>query len=376
MSPSAGSWPMPWENLTGLDLNTLKQRAFQDAMARDKRGLRSFMRARRKAQDLRAAQQKSRRITQTLVSLPEYQKARCVALYSSLAEEVGTRELMQAALRQGQVIAVPKVNGSEIRLLRVCDLERDLVLPGSFGILEPDPALCEPVPMETVDLFVVPGLAFDRFGSRVGFGAGFYDRLLPGKRPGARVMAVAFDFQVVHAIQTHERDHPMEAVITEEEVYEPCGSLFRSRDELETQALAARLIQAGLGEGGVLALHAGLGVGKTVLVRGLAEAVHAPAAAASPTFVYCREYRGDNVLYHVDAYRLEAIPAGDASFWSEMLEQPGIVAVEWAERLGLLLPKSTIHLFADIMEDGAREWILWTARRDQRFLHKALRERI
>lgn len=367
---------MPLGNHPGLDLNTLKQRAFPEITARDKGAIRSLMRNRRKTQDPRATQQKSHRITQTLVSLPEYGDARCVALYSSLAEEVGTREMMQTSLRQGQVIAVPKVRGPEIQLLRVCDLERDLALQGSFGILEPNPALCEPIPMEAVDLFVVPGLAFDRFRSRVGFGAGFYDRLLPGKRPAARVVAVAFDFQVFHAIHTHERDYPVDAVVTEQTVYEPRGSVFYSRDESETRALAARMIQAGLGAGGVLALHAGLGVGKTVFVRGLAEALHTRGAAASPTFVYCREYPGDTVLYHVDAYRVEGIPAGDASFWSELLEQPGIVAVEWAERLGPLLPKSTIHVFGDILEDGTREWILWTARRDQHSLHESLREPI
>ena len=362
-------------HLNDPDIPSLKRRAFPDALIPDKQEIRSRLRARRQGLDPRAARHKSHRVTQNLVSLPGFQNARCIAMYSSLAEEAGTREMMIAALRQQKKIAVPKVYGRDMQLLRVCDVERDLALQGAFGIMEPDPDLCDPVPLDEVDWFVVPGVAFDRFGSRVGFGAGYYDRLLPRKRPDAGVVGVAFDFQVVHALPAHEGDHPMDAVITDEAVYEPGVTVFRTRDELETQAWAARLIEAGLGEGGVSALHAGLGVGKTVFVQGLAKALHVRGEAASPTFVYCREYRGDRVLYHADAYRVDAIQGSDVSFWSEILEQPGIVAVEWAERLGPLLSKSTIHLFGDILGDGTREWILWTARRDQRPMHDRLRER-
>ena len=178
-----------------------------------------------------------------------------------------------------------------------------------------------------------------------------------------------FEFQVECAIPTLDHDCSVDLIVTEKNVYHPMISTTRCPKEPDTRALAASILERGLQPGTVIALHADLGTGKTVFVKGLAAALHTREEAVSPTFVYCRHYHGTQDLFHVDAYRLDSISGPDEAFWNETLGERGIISVEWAERLGTLMPKDAVHLFGSKLDSGDRDWTLFTPLAAQQGLH-------
>lgn len=142
--------------------------------------------------------------------LPEFQAARTVMFFASFRSEVDTLTMVKAALSAGKRVILPKVKGKELALFEIADLERD-TLPGAWGI--PEPLERHPVPVETADLMIVPGLAFDQKGNRLGYGAGFYDRILPHYH--RTTVALAFEVQIVPAVPVTDLDIPVHKIVTE-----------------------------------------------------------------------------------------------------------------------------------------------------------------
>src|SRR5262249_50098992 len=106
-----------------------------------------------------------------------------------------------------------------LALHQVRDLERDL-RAGTWGIREPDPTRCQTVAPVAIDFVLVPGLAFDPDGGRVGYGAGYYDRLLgEWPEPLPPLVAAAFDLQVVPVVPMAATDHRVDLVVTESRIY-------------------------------------------------------------------------------------------------------------------------------------------------------------
>ncbi len=349
--------------MTGFAWNImdLKERAFSPSEYADKKELRRFMREKRSLQDPRAMQLKNQRIAERFISIPEFADVSSIALYASLSDESQTYAIASYCLQMGKSIAFPCIEEKDIVFRQVKDREKELRLQGSFGIREPDKDLCPIVPIEEIDLFVIPGVVFDIFGSRIGFGGGYYDRALAQKRSDALSVALAFEFQVVHAIQSEPHDQLVDMIVTDATVYAPRQSIHLCNSEKDTQTFAKRLFMKGLREQEIIALHADLGVGKTVFVQGLADALGANDDVISPTFMYSREYQSNPPLTHMDAYRLDNLADVSDPFWTELLDHRGILAIEWAERLGSRLPKSAIHCFGEIIDDQTRQWTLFTA---------------
>ncbi|MFZ5875031.1 MAG: 5-formyltetrahydrofolate cyclo-ligase [Nitrospirota bacterium] len=163
----------------------------------------------------------SRAIGERLWVLPEAAAARTVLLSLSVGSEVSTQALVAEAGRRGLRVAVPVTLTAERRLLAVEFPGDDRLEPGPFGILQPRPAARVPVPVDRLDLIVVPGAAFDSRGNRLGWGAGYYDRLLAGRRPGAPIAALAFECQLVPAIPSEPHDVAMDVIVTEQRVIRP-----------------------------------------------------------------------------------------------------------------------------------------------------------
>lgn len=162
-------------------------------------------------------------IARRVEQLAEYRRARVVATYVGVNSEVATRSLIEGRLARGQPTAVVYRQDGDLALCLIQSL--DELAPASFGLWEPDPAAvadaerhCAPA---DVDLFLVPGLAFDPAGGRIGYGKGYYDRLLGEAQPGAVFLALAFECQMVEHVPTSPRDVPVHLIVTERTTHQP-----------------------------------------------------------------------------------------------------------------------------------------------------------
>ncbi len=183
--------------------------------------LRRAVLARREAIPAARRAEFSAAIFATIVGLEAFQRARTVLAYCSFGSEPATEPFLHAVLAGGQVLALPRVC-RETRALavhRVTDPPREL-RPGVWGIREPDPAACAPVPLGAVDFVLVPGVAFDARGGRIGYGGGYYDRLLRGLAEGVPLVAAAFEVQLVDEVPMEPHDRRIDRVVTERRVIE------------------------------------------------------------------------------------------------------------------------------------------------------------
>jgi 5-formyltetrahydrofolate cyclo-ligase len=160
----------------------------------------------------------STRIARRFAASGEFRSAKVVLAYDSFGTEVDTHPLMQLCLEQRKTLCLPRMHNKERCLTAhaVGDLKRDLV-PVPFGFLQPKKTM-PLVPLEKIDLLLVPGIAFDLQGHRLGRGAGYYDRFLPRARVQAVVSALAFECQIVEAVPVQEFDWPVQLIFTEERV--------------------------------------------------------------------------------------------------------------------------------------------------------------
>ena len=153
-----------------------------------------------------------------LLELPELDSVGVVFLYAAAAHEVSTDALAARLRARGMRLIFARVRGSELRLLEAKGPE-DLA-PGYQGILEPTSNGAEALP-EEVDLFVLPGLLFDRSGHRLGRGGGHLDRLLEGAREDARRVGLCYAQRVVQELPAAPWDVAMHVVVTDREVIRP-----------------------------------------------------------------------------------------------------------------------------------------------------------
>ena len=166
---------------------------------------------------------KSGLIKSLLVSLPEYKNSRVVMFYVSTIREVFTHDLIESAIAEGKKVAVPFIPPEE-DVMYPCPIEefRDLKCR-PWGILQPTKEKCSKSQAAFPDLVIVPGLAFDRVGNRLGRGRGFYDRFLRLVDRKIPKIALAFSYQVIERIPIASNDVPVDKIITEDGVIE-CGN--------------------------------------------------------------------------------------------------------------------------------------------------------
>lgn len=138
--------------------------------------------------------------------------------FLSMSDEIDTGAIALAAWQMAKTIAVPAVSWEHHRMtpIEITTLEADVAC-GRHGVPEP-PAHGQPVPIEMIDLIVVPGVAFDRAGQRLGRGGGFYDRFLAHDECRAVTCGLAFREQVLDALETEPHDRPVDLLVTDEEV--------------------------------------------------------------------------------------------------------------------------------------------------------------
>lgn len=181
----------------------------------DKKELRRQMLARRQALSPAEAAARSVRIQSHLLVSALFREAACVALYAAFDREVKTDALLAEAWRQDKRVLFPRMKGGgpEMEFCAVQDASE--MVASRFGFLEPGPG-APAVSLSAIDLMVVPGLAFDREGFRVGFGGGCYDRVLAALPPETRTCGLAYEFQIVPAVPRSSHDRAVKWLVSEE----------------------------------------------------------------------------------------------------------------------------------------------------------------
>jgi 5-formyltetrahydrofolate cyclo-ligase len=163
-------------------------------------------------------------LTAAMPRLPGWIEAETVLLYvSAFPEEIRTATILTMAYEAGKRVILPRVDrrARQLRLHRVIDPARDLG-PGVLGIPEPSAALPE-VPADAIDWALIPGVAFDELGYRLGRGAGHYDRLLPSMRADAVCWALCLNCQLVSRLPIEPHDVPMDGITTPDRTVRGAG---------------------------------------------------------------------------------------------------------------------------------------------------------
>jgi 5-formyltetrahydrofolate cyclo-ligase len=174
----------------------------------DKTLLRKQIRDQKRAMTEAQIEEKSRLLGEKFAASEAYQNAKTIYGYLPYNQEVRTVPMLQQAIRDGKKVAVPRVCGDDMIFFYMTDFDR--VEKSSFGI--PEPLGDEPVADDPTALVLMPGLAFDKEGHRIGYGGGFYDRFLAAE-PDHPTLALCYDFQMLPNVETEEFDIPVDFII-------------------------------------------------------------------------------------------------------------------------------------------------------------------
>lgn len=174
----------------------------------DKTELRREIRARKRAMTEEEIEERSTKLARLFFASEAYQNAKTIYGYLPYNQEVRTVPMLAQALKDGKKVAVPKVYGDEMKFLYLDDL--NAVAKGYAGI--PEPIADEPVADDETALVLMPGLAFDPQGHRIGYGGGFYDKFLAAE-PHHPTLALCYEFQMLPKLDVEDHDIPVDTVL-------------------------------------------------------------------------------------------------------------------------------------------------------------------
>ena len=162
---------------------------------------------------------KSQQIFLKLAESVEYINSRNIMFYVATRNEVQTEDIIKTSIKMGKNISVPIILPEYINLApsKIFDFDVELE-KGKKGILEPKKEYYRLFPPENIDLMIIPGVAFDLSGNRIGRGFGYYDNFLKKIRSSTKIIALAFEMQIVEKIITDKNDIPVHKIITEKRI--------------------------------------------------------------------------------------------------------------------------------------------------------------
>ena len=185
----------------------------------DKGELRKEIKLKRENLDKNIKLRADEKIRKSLFESEIYKNSKVVFIYVNMDSEINTIDIIKELLTSDKVVAVPKVIPVSLKERQMKALKINSMLQlnesGAFGILEPS-VECEDI-SEDVDLIIIPGLAFDINGNRLGYGGGFYDRFLR-KYPNSKRVALCYDFQIFDEIPHEFFDEKVDLIISEEKI--------------------------------------------------------------------------------------------------------------------------------------------------------------
>jgi 5-formyltetrahydrofolate cyclo-ligase len=174
----------------------------------DKKELRRSIREQKRAMTEAEIVSRSEKLAELFYASEAYKNAKTIYGYLPYNQEVRTVPMLERAIREGKRVAVPKVIGENMKFIYLTDMSQ--VEKGYAGI--PEPLADGPVAQDPTALVLMPGLAFDPQGHRIGYGGGFYDRFL-AQEPNHPTLALCYDFQMVDKLETEEFDIPVDTVL-------------------------------------------------------------------------------------------------------------------------------------------------------------------
>jgi len=163
--------------------------------------------------------EKTRNIEDQLFDFANFIEAKVSLLYICSGNEVDTRGILRRCFIQNKIIVLPAFGKEKYKmtLMKVDNLDKDLK-SGIRGIPEPNPGKCKTVPIDRIDIAIIPGIAFDEKGSRLGTGRGYYDRLIPRLPVTTRKVALALEDQILPQLPMQSHDRHVDIVITDERI--------------------------------------------------------------------------------------------------------------------------------------------------------------
>jgi 5-formyltetrahydrofolate cyclo-ligase len=163
--------------------------------------------------------EKTRAIESKLFEFANFLEARIVLLYIDGENEVRTKNIIKRAYAFQKIVVLPAFDSGRFKVttLKVDHPDKDL-LPGPRGVAQPNPARCKPVPLQKIDIAIIPGVAFDEKGARIGSGHGYYDRFIPDLPATTRKVALAFEEQMIPLVPTESHDKHVDIIITDKRI--------------------------------------------------------------------------------------------------------------------------------------------------------------
>jgi len=162
---------------------------------------------------------KNRVVVEKLFEFANFLEAKIALLYLNKAWEISSGSIIKRALTMNKIVVLPLINKDrpKVALYKVDIPEKDII-PDADGFLTPDIGRCKKVPIDCIDIAIVPGLAFDEKGGRIGAGDGYYDHLIPRLPATTRKVAVALEEQVVPLVPMEAHDKYVDIIITDNRV--------------------------------------------------------------------------------------------------------------------------------------------------------------
>ena len=171
------------------------------------------------ALDDKIRKQKNDTIETRLFEFANFLESKIVLLYVNNTLEVDTRSIIARSYDYGKIVVLPSFEpDNDSIILRKIDNAKTDLKPGGQGLLVPDPQRCKIVPIERIDIAIIPGVALDEKGGRIGSGDGYYDRLIPDLPLTTRKVALAFEDQLINQIPMEAHDRYVDIIISDERI--------------------------------------------------------------------------------------------------------------------------------------------------------------
>lgn len=182
-----------------------------------KEEIRSLILNKRNSMHFSEIQKKSKEIKKQLFGMHEFQDAGTVLFYISYDNEVQTHEMIKETLKMNKQVVVPITDIASRTIICSSLIQWEDLIPGAYHILEPRQECVHEINTESIDLMILPGIAFDYKGNRIGHGMGYFDRLLEKKTHVYRI-GLAFELQIVQNIPSEKHDKKVKKIVTENRI--------------------------------------------------------------------------------------------------------------------------------------------------------------